>query len=272
MLHIRPQKRFGQHFVVDSRIIRKIIAAAELEPEDVVMEIGAGLGSLTFALAERTCKVYAIEIDPLLAEALEEEKGKNSKIEIIQADALKLDFASLVPKGSSKKIKVVANLPYEISSPMVFRLLEERERFSLFVLMFQKEVARRIVARPGTKDYGPLSIWTQLYCDARILFPVSRGAFFPPPKVDSAVVKFNILEKPRLPVEDPCLFGKIVRCAFTYRRKTMANALKMGPGQALPLEKIIGELKAAGIDPAVRGEALSLDQFHALSGKLSVIL
>ncbi len=136
--------------------------------------------------------------------------------------------------------------------------------------MFQKEVARRIVARPGKKDYGPLSVWTQLYCDARIMFTVSPGAFFPPPKVDSAVVKFHILEKPRLPVENPCLFGQVVRCAFTYRRKTIANALKMGPCRGLSMEKILMGLKAAGIDPGIRGEALSLNQFHALCPTLPV--
>jgi len=272
VLNIRPKKRFGQHFVVDSRIIQRIITAAGLESEDVVLEIGAGLGSLTFPLAERARRVYAVEIDPSLAKALREEKGENPKIEVIQADALKLDIPSLDPNGREKKMKVVANLPYEISSPMVFRLLEERERFSFFVLMFQKEVARRIVARPGKKDYGPLSVWTQLYTEARIMFMVPPGAFFPPPKVDSAVVKFEILKNPRLPLTDPESLKRVVRSAFTYRRKTITNALKLGDFKNWPMEKILDGLKAARIDPGVRGETLSLVQFHDLSRQLPASL
>jgi 16S rRNA (adenine1518-N6/adenine1519-N6)-dimethyltransferase len=166
-------------------------------------------------------------------------------------------------------MKVVANLPYEISSPMIFRLLEHREHFSLFVLMFQLEVARKIVSQPGEKDYGPLSIWTHLYCRSRIMFRVPPGAFFPPPKVDSAVVKFEVLENPRLPVEDKRSLERVIRSAFTYRRKTIANALKLGAFKSLPLPEILASLQAAHIDPKIRGERLSLEQFNSLSQELS---
>lgn len=270
-LKIQPKKRFGQHFVVDPQIIQKVVAAAVLDPEDVVLEIGSGLGSLTVPLAERVKRVYAVEIDPALAQALREETPKFSQVEVIQADALQLDFSSLDPIGT-RKMKVVANLPYEISSPMVFRLFEQRKHFSLFILMFQKEVARRIVASPGKKDYGPLSIWTQLYSQARILFLVPPQAFFPPPQVDSAVVQFKILESPRFPLKDPQFFEKVIRSAFTYRRKTIANALKLGGLAGLPPGKILEGLARAHIGPQVRGETLSLEQFYILSQELSAQL
>ena len=191
-LKIRPKKSLGQHFVQDPNILRKIVEEAALEPEDIVVEIGAGLGSLTAPLAERIKKVYALEIDPRLAEALRERFSGMEQVEVVQGDALKFDFAPIFQKWR-RKMKVVANLPYEISSPMIFRLLKEREYFSLLVLMLQLEVARRVVARPGTKDYGPLSLWSQLYSRAAIAFQVGPQAFHPPPKVDSAVVKFEIL-------------------------------------------------------------------------------
>jgi 16S rRNA (adenine1518-N6/adenine1519-N6)-dimethyltransferase len=262
-LKIRPTKRRGQHFVIDPGVIRRMLAAASLEPKDVVLEIGAGMGSLTFPLAEHVERVYAVEIDPRLARVLQEEKGDNPRIDVIQGDALTLDIPSLAEKWD-RKLKVVANLPYEISSPMIFRLFEFRNYFSLWVLMFQREVAERIVASPGRKDYGPLSIWTRLYTHAQILFRVPPGAFSPRPKVDSAVVKMVVLDPPFIPLKNKELLERVVRSAFSYRRKMIANALKLGDFHHLPMERIIRILTSSGIDPHLRGEKLTLEQFCSL--------
>lgn len=266
-LGIYPRKKLGQHFVIDSQVIRRIITAAQLQPEDLVLEIGAGLGQLTAPLAEQVRKVYAIEIDPNLVRELKNEFQGNEKVEIIQADALKVDFSSWFQKWK-KPMKVVANLPYEISSPMIFRFFKERKYFSLLVLMLQMEVARRIVAPPGTKEYGPLSLWAELYSRPRILFAVSPHAFFPPPRVESAVVKFEIIPKSDLKEEEEELLRKVIRSAFTYRRKTIFNALQLGGDLPLSAEKISAALKAAGISPQTRGEKLTLKQFQDLSRQL----
>jgi 16S rRNA (adenine1518-N6/adenine1519-N6)-dimethyltransferase len=270
-LKIRPKKKWGQHFSVDPGILGKIVRAAALEPEDVVLEIGAGLGTLTWPLASHVHKIYAVEIDPRLVQVLAEEFQGNDRVEIIQGDALQIDMVRLFYQAK-RKLKVVANLPYEISSPMIFRLFRERACFSLFVLMLQMEVARRLVARPGKKDYGPLSLWTQLYTDARIAFPVSPRAFIPRPKVDSAVVKFAVLEAPRIPVDDEKILQQVIRSAFRYRRKTLVNALRMGDFPNLPAGKIQAVLQAVGIEPLARGDILPLEKFCALSRKLATIL
>jgi 16S rRNA (adenine1518-N6/adenine1519-N6)-dimethyltransferase len=269
-LQIRPKKSLGQHFVVDVDVLRRIAECANLEAEDVVLEIGAGLGSLTAPLAQRVKKVYAIEVDHRLAGALKNKFSGSERVEIVLADALKFDFTPLSRKWK-RKMKVVANLPFEISSPMIFRLFQEREHFSLLVLMLQMEVAKRVVAKPGTKDYGPLSLWTQLYTQARIAFPVFPRAFHPQPKVDSAVVRFEILQKPSVEVEDEKTLHWVIRSAFNYRRKTLANAIHLGKFSHLPTEKIQKALRAAGINPISRGEVLSLEQFRDLSRALSAL-
>ena len=269
-LQIRPKKSLGQHFVVDVDVLRRIVECANLEAEDVVLEIGAGLGSLTAPLAQRVKKVYAIEVDHRLAGALKDQFSGSERVEVVLADALKFDFTPLSGKWQ-KKMKVVANLPFEISSPMIFRLFQEREHFSLLVLMLQMEVAKRVVAKPGTKDYGPLSLWAQLYTQARIAFAVSPRAFHPQPKVESAVVRFDILQKPSVEVEDEKTLQWVIRSAFAYRRKTVANAIHLGKFSHLPPEKIQKALRAAGINPISRGEVLSLEQFRDLSRVLSAL-
>lgn len=266
-LQVRPQKRLGQHFVTSPHVLRKILECAALEAEDVILEIGAGLGSLTAPLAQKVRKVYAIEVDPRLVEALRGQFAKNDQVKIILADALQVDFASLAQEGEGK-MKVVANLPYEISSPMIFRLFQERNHFSLFVLMLQMEVARRIVARQGTKDYGPLSVWSRLYSRPKIVFSIPPQAFYPQPKVESAVVKFEILPHPSLEVDNEEILHRVIRSAFTYRRKTITNALRLGGFPRLPPKKIQNALESAGINPSLRGEALSLEQFRDLGRAL----
>jgi 16S rRNA (adenine1518-N6/adenine1519-N6)-dimethyltransferase len=267
-LKIRPRKRLGQHFVQDPNILRKIVEEARLEREDIVVEIGAGLGSLTAPLAEEVKKVYALEIDPRLAEALRERFSGMEQVEVIQGDALKFDFTPIFQKWG-RKMKVVANLPYEISSPMIFRLLKERKYFSLLVLMLQLEVARRVAAGPGTKDYGQLSLWAQLYSRTAIAFSVGPRAFHPPPKVESAVVRFEISPGPRVEVEDEKTLQAVIRSAFTYRRKTLSKALQSGAFSHLPAQKIQEALGAAGIPSLARGETLTLEQFARLARLLS---
>ena len=260
-LQIRPKKSLGQHFLHDPNILRKIVEEASLEPEDVVVEIGAGLGSLTEPLARRVKKVYALEIDSSLADALKDRFSGTETVEVIWADALQFDFGAPVRKWK-RKIKVVANLPYEISSLMIFRLLKERECFSLMVLMLQLEVARRIAAKPGTKDYGPLGVWSQLYSDVQIAFQVKPNSFTPPPQIQSAVVKFKVLPKPRVEVEEEKTLERVIRSAFTYRRKTLSRALQMG-GFSRP--QVQEALHTSGIPTAIRGEALSLEKFCSLA-------
>jgi len=260
-LQIRPKKSLGQHFVHDPNILRKVIEAACLEPEDVVVEIGAGLGSLTEPLARRVKKVYALEIDSSLADALKDRFPGRDKVDVVWADALQFDFGAPFRRWK-RKMKVVANLPYEISTPMIFRLLKERECFSLLVLMLQLEVARRLAAQPGTGDYGPLSVWSQLYSDVKIAFQVKPHSFLPPPRVHSAVVKFKILPRPRVAVEEEKMLEKVVRSAFTYRRKTLGKALQLG-GFSGP--RIKEALVRAGISPMARGETLNLEKFCTLA-------
>jgi 16S rRNA (adenine1518-N6/adenine1519-N6)-dimethyltransferase len=269
-LQIRPKKRLGQHFVVDPNILRKIVDCAGLETEDIIVEIGAGLGSLTAPLAARVQKVYALEVDQRLATILREEFLDRGRVEIIPEDALRYDFRALYQQWR-RKMKVVANLPYEISSPMIFRLFEERHCFSLFVLMLQMEVARRIVARPGTKEYGPLSLWAQLYSRPRVLFAVSPEVFHPAPKVESAVVKFEILQYPAVEVKDEKVLQRVIRSVFAYRRKTLTNAIRLGEFSYLSAQKIQQALESAEIDPALRGETLSLAQFRDLAQALSAV-
>jgi len=260
----------GQHFVVDSNILRRIAECADLGAEDIVLEIGAGFGNLTTPLAQRVKKVYAIEVDPRLANILKEQFSGDERVEVILGDALQFAFAPLFQKWQ-RKIKVVANLPYEISSPMIFRFFRERQFFSLLVLMLQMEVARKVVARPRSKDYGPLSLYAQLYARAQIAFSVSPRSFHPQPNVDSAVVKFEILPKPSVEVEDEETLQRVIRSAFTYRRKTLANAIQFGEFSHLPAEKIHQALQSAGINPNLRGEVLSLEQFRDLGRAISAL-
>ncbi len=189
------------------------------------------------------------------------------RVEVILGDALRFEFAPLFGTWK-RKMKVVANLPYEISSPMIFRLLREREYFSLIVLMLQREVARRVVARPATRDYGPLAVWSQLYSRPSIAFFVAPGSFHPPPKVESAVVKFEILPEPSVPIEDEGALREVIRSAFNYRRKTLTRALQAGSFSRLSRHEIQEAISASRIPPDARGETLSLEQFADLARNL----
>ncbi len=259
------RKRFGQHFLVDKNIVAKIVAAADIRPGDVVIEIGPGMGALTDALAMSGAKVIAIELDRDLVEELKEKYSDIKDIEIICADALKISYAEIA-KRLKKKLKVVANIPYNISTPILFKLFKEREVFTALLLMLQKEVAERVVAVPGKKDYGALSVFSQFFADVNIEFQIPPTAFYPVPKVYSSIVRFDILDKPRVEVEDMEIFKRVVKAAFGMRRKMILNALKV---LGLPKDILRSLLLESAIDPRSRGETIGIDRFGYLSNLLS---
>lgn len=258
----RPKKRYGQHFLTDRNIIKKIVRAAGIEEGDPVLEIGPGTGALTEGLIEAGADVLAIEVDRELAEELK--KKFTERFEVITGDALKFSYAEL-SRQRNLKFKLVSNLPYYISGPVLAKLLEEREAFSIMVLMFQKEVGDRIAAGPGGRDYGILSVLSQTYTDVKKEFDVPSRLFFPKPKVDSSVVSFRVLGEPKVPLDDERFFKSVVRSAFGSRRKQLINSLS-----SLGIEKGQAQeaLNEAGIDPARRGETLNLNEFASLAHAL----
>ena len=209
--NLLPKKRFGQNFLVDSNIVNKILKAFRPSPDDIIVEIGPGLGALTIPISEKVSKVIAIELDRDLAAILNNETPSN--VAVINEDALLFNYVDL-KKQFNRKLRVIANLPYNISTPVIFKLLETREVFSDMTLMLQKEVATRIVAPPGGKDYGVLSVMAQLFAEISIAFTLSPSVFYPKPDVHSSVVKFELLEKPRFDIENIHLFRSIVKAAF----------------------------------------------------------
>jgi len=260
-----PKKRLGQHFLVDSNILNKVIRTAQVEKGDMVLEVGPGLGEMTLVLAQHAKKVIAIEIDAKLAVILKQKVEDFSNVEVVQSDILKMDFSSFLRK-EGHLIKVVANLPYKISTPLLFRFIESKEAFSTLTLMLQKEVAERIVASPGRKEYGPLSIFIQIFSIVSIRFFIKPSAFFPPPKVESAVVHMSFKEKPMVNLGDEEWFKKIVKGCFGYRRKTLMNALKHS-GLPLP-QSIESRMQKIGIDPRRRPETLTIQEFVRLAEAL----
>ena len=255
--NIPAKKSLGQNFLADPNVVSKIIQAAGITPDDTVLEIGPGTGVMTRELARAAGRVIAIELDERLAKMLQEELDEMDNLQVVMADALKYDFTSL-----PVAVKVVANLPYYISTPIITRLIEARDKISLMVLMLQKEVARRITAPPGGKDYGYLSVMVQLWTEARMLFTVPAGAFNPVPKVDSAVVTLRTLDHPSAIAKDYDFFEKIVSAAFSQRRKTLRNALR---SSRLIADEGIARLDEGGIDAARRAETLSVAEFARLA-------
>jgi len=260
-----PRKRWSQHFLVDRNILNKVIRTAQVEKEDVVLEVGPGLGEMTLALARQVKRVIAIEIDPKLVAILNKKMKDYPNVEVVKGDILKVDFRQFL-KREGHPIKVVANLPYQISTPLLFRFIESKEAFSTFTLMLQKEVAERMVAPPGRKEYGPLSIFIQIFLDVSIRFFIKPSAFFPPPKVESAVVHMVWKEKPMIETNDEEWFKRVVRACFGYRRKTLVNALKHSE-LFLP-EPVELKMEAIGIDPRRRPETLTIQEFAGLAEAL----
>jgi len=255
----RAKKKFGQHFLNDRNIIRKIVAAAGVEKGDLVLEIGPGTGVLTAELLAAGAQVLAVEVDSDLIGPLEE-RFKGSDFTVEKADALKVSYTELAA-AYGRRFKLVANLPYYISGPLLAKLLAERAAFSIMVLMFQKEVAVRIASGPGSRDYGNLSVLSQAFTEVKREFDVPARLFTPAPKVDSSVVSFRVLERPRTDIGDETFFRQVVRAAFATRRKTLLNSL----GALLSRTDALSALDEAGIDPVRRGETLSLDEFARLS-------
>jgi len=260
-----PRKRWGQHFLIDPNILNKIIQAANIGKEDVVLEIGPGLGEMTAGLSKKAKKVIAVEIDSQLVGILQNKMKDYPNVEVIKGDILKLEFNKLLHQEKIP-VKVVANLPYQISTPLLFRFIESKKLFSTLTLTLQKEVAERMVAPPGGKEYGPLSIFVQWVSDIRIRLFVKPTAFLPPPKVESAVIHMAWKEKPMVDTKDEEWFKKIVRGCFGYRRKTLINALKHS-ALSLP-NNAETKIMKIGIDPKRRPETLSIQEFAELADAL----
>ena len=256
----RAKKRLSQSFLVDANIAAKIVSLARLGAEDEVIEVGPGRGVLTGLIAESKAHLTCIELDPGLSAVITERFAGDDRVVVIHADALKYSFTEH-RRCARKKIKLISNLPYHISGPMLAKLLDEHDAFGFMVLMFQKEVARRIAAQPGTKAYGVLSVLTRAYMSAHIEFDIPASVFRPVPKVDSSVVSFTPLERALVGLDESALFKRVVKSAFSQRRKTLSNALKTLPFER---ERVSKALKAADIDPSRRGETLDLDEFIRL--------
>jgi len=265
---VRPKRSLSQNFLTNDEAARRIVENLDLEKDDTVVEIGAGKGALTKHLLDKSKKVYAVEIDKRLCTYLQQKFGDKENLKIINKDILKINFRDLI--GSGSFCKVVGNLPYQITSPVLSLLLENKEFITLCVLMIQKEVALRICAVPGNKAWSPLSIAVQLYSNVKVLFHLKSSSFFPPPQVDSSVIKVVFLSKPRVSVFDEKLFFKVVRSAFGQRRKMLINSL--AATLDLPKREIQVILSKAGIDPKRRAESLSLNEFARLSSVMNGVL
>ena len=268
--NFRFQKKFGQNFLIDSRVLDKIIRAADITPEDFVLEIGPGIGTMTQYLCEHARAVTAVEIDRNLIPILEETLGGYHNAEIICQDILKMDLARLAEeKNSGSLIKVVANLPYYITTPIIMGLFESHMPVESVTVMVQKEVAERMQAAPGSKDYGALSLAVQYYSLPEIVANVPPHSFIPRPKVGSCVIRLAKRPTPPLPVEDEKLLFSMIRASFQQRRKTLANGLQNAPDLSISKELAIRTLESLGLNPNIRGEALSLEQFITLSNAFS---
>lgn len=259
----RFKKSLGQNFLVDRNTLRKIVAAAQINEEDIVLEVGPGAGVLTQALAKEAHQVVAVELDRSLLPILEETLKEYPNVEVINEDILKLNFQELFARYPGKRWKVVANLPYYITTPVVMRFLEERAPLVNLVVMVQKEVAERMTAKPGGKDFGMLSVSVQYYTQPSIVTMVPKTVFIPQPEVGSAVVKLEVREKPPVDVPNAREFFRIVKAAFGQRRKTLRNALLGGLGISKEDLEIL--FSKAQIDGTRRGETLSLEEFALLA-------
>ena len=265
------KKSFGQNFLTDTNILQKIVDTAEIDDQVNVIEIGPGIGALTEFLAERAAEVMAFEIDHRLVPILADTLRDFDNVTVVNEDILKVDLAQHIQnfKNPDLPIKVVANLPYYITTPILMHLIESGIPFSEFVVMMQKEVADRISAQPNTKAYGSLSIAVQYYMTAKVAFIVPRTVFVPAPNVDSAILKMVRRPEPAVAVEDESFFFKVSKASFTHRRKTLWNNLTGYFGKTEEIkDKLTKALNQAGLSPSVRGEALSLEEFASLADAL----
>ncbi|MCI5878705.1 MAG: 16S rRNA (adenine(1518)-N(6)/adenine(1519)-N(6))-dimethyltransferase RsmA [Lachnospiraceae bacterium] len=264
--HFNFQKKFGQNFLIDTHVLEKIIAAADVTKDDFVLEIGPGIGTMTQYLCEHARAVAAVEIDKNLIPILGDTLGAYDNVEIINQDILKVDIRKLAEeKNGGRPIKVVANLPYYITTPIIMGLFESHVPIDSITVMVQKEVADRMQVGPGTKDYGALSLAVQYYAAPEIVAIVPPNCFMPRPKVGSAVIRLTRHKEPSVQVEDEKLMFRIIRASFNQRRKTLANGLKNSGELTLSKEVIEESITELGVPVTIRGEALSLAQFAELS-------
>lgn len=268
------QKRFGQNFLIDGNVVEKIVREAGITKDDFVLEIGPGIGTMTQILCENAREVAAVEIDKNLIPILAETLAPYDNVTVINEDILKVDVRKLAEeKNDGRPIKVVANLPYYITTPIIIGLFESHVPLESITIMVQKEVAQRMQVGPGTKDYGALSLAVQFYADAQIVLKVPASCFMPRPNVDSAVIKLVRHEDAPVKVKDEQFMFRVIRAAFNQRRKTLANSLANsselnGSGHACTREDVTTALEAMGLPVGIRGEALTLAQFGELADRL----
>ncbi len=270
--HFNFQKKFGQNFLIDVHVLDKIIRAADITKDDVVLEIGPGIGTMTQVLCEHAGEVIAVEIDNNLIPILQNDTCKDyDNLTLIHSDVLKLDINALVAEHGGKPVKVVANLPYYITTPIIMGLFEMRVPMKSITVMVQKEVAERMQAMPGTKDYGALSLAVQYYAEPYIAANVPPNCFMPRPGVGSAVIRMTLHEQPPVQVKEEKKLFALIRASFNQRRKTLVNGLCNATELELTKEQVTAALEAVGLPATVRGEVLSLAQFAALSDALSEV-
>ena len=264
------QKKFGQNFLIDTHVLDKIIGSAEITKDDVVLEIGPGIGTMTQYLACAAKKVIAVEIDKALIPILEDTLSEYENVRVINHDVLKVDIAKLAEEeNGGKPIKVVANLPYYITTPIIMGLFENHVPIKSITVMVQKEVADRMQVGPGTKDYGALSLAVQYYAKPYIVANVPPNCFMPRPKVGSAVIRLERYENPPVTVKDEKLMFRLIRASFNQRRKTLANGLKISSEREYTKDEIEAAIEALGRGASIRGEALTLEEFAKLADLLS---
>lgn len=263
------QKKFGQNFLIDTHVLDKIIASAEITKDDFVLEIGPGIGTMTQYLAQAAGEVVAVEIDKNLIPILEDTLNGYENVSVINDDVLKVDIEALArERNDGKPIKVVANLPYYITTPIIMGLFEKHVPLKSITVMVQKEVADRMQVGPGTKDYGALSLAVQYYAKPYIVANVPPNCFMPRPKVGSAVIRLDRYDEPPVKVKDERLMFKIIRASFNQRRKTLANGLNNSPEISVSKEIITEAIESLGRGASVRGEALTLEEFAKLSDRI----
>ena len=260
------QKKFGQNFLIDPHVLDKIINAAEITKEDCIIEIGPGIGSVTQALIDHAGKVISIEIDDQLIPILTEQFGECENFRLIHKDVLKVDLHKLIEEESpNRRIKVVANLPYYITTPIIMMLLENNLPIESITVMVQKEVADRMASGPGSKQYGAITVAMKYYCDTYLVANVPQNCFMPRPNVDSAVIKLTLHQEPIVDINNEKQLLKIIKAAFSQRRKTLLNTLASNGDLGLSKEEIKNILDESGIGASTRGETLSLDDYAMLS-------
>jgi 16S rRNA (adenine1518-N6/adenine1519-N6)-dimethyltransferase len=268
-LGIRPRKHLGQSFLQDLNITNKIVEFADIRPDETIVEIGAGLGIMTGLIAAKARRLIALEVDPGMIRVLKERLSGFDNVQVIEADVLKYDFYSACPPDSSEKLKIIGNVPYQISSPLLFRLLDSRRCIASMVLMLQKEMVDRLCALPGTKNYGIPSVIVSMFCRMERLLDVPASCFYPEPKVLSSILKVSVREAPLIEMSDEAPFRQIVRSAFANRRKTLMNNLRHHNLPGYSSEGMLAALQASGIDGMRRAETLSAEEFGLLANCFS---